>query len=366
MSTGTSWALPRGLIVVLSLASLVLVSAGMRSLAGVVGPAFLALMIVITVQPVEAWLQRHRVPGWLAATATIALAYAILLGLVAALAVSVARLATLLPTYGPQFTDLLNEVVGRLDDLGVTPAQIRSALAYFDLNNLLALLQVLLSRLAAVLSDLLFLGALILFMAVDAAHFPRQLAAAARIRPDVVVALQSFAAGTRRYIVVSTVFGLIVAALNVAELYWLAIPLPLLWGLLSFITNYIPNIGFVLGLLPPAALGLLQGGPRLLVLVVLAYVITNFVIQSLIQPKFVGDAVGLSITLTFLSLVFWSAILGPLGALLAIPLTLLAKALLIDIDPATRWAIPLISGAASDAAPGQPAAPRSTAATDPE
>lgn len=287
-------------------------------------------------------------PSWLATTATILLAYAVLLALAAALAVSVARLALLLPTYGPQFTDLLNQAVTRLDDLGVTQDQIRTALARFDLNYLLGLLQTLLSQLATVLSDLLFLAALILFMIADAAHFPRQLAAAARTRPVVAAALGAFAAGTRRYIVVSTVFGLIVAVINVGQLYWLAIPLPLLWGLLSFITNYIPNIGFVLGLLPPAALGLLQGGPRLFLLVVVAYSLANLVIQSLIQPKFVGDAVGLSVTLTFLSLVFWSSILGALGALLAIPLTLLAKALLIDIDPASRWATPLISGAASD------------------
>src|SRR5918995_1599565 len=151
------------------------------------------------------------------------------------------------------------------------------------------------------------------------------------------------ARATRQYIVVSTVFGLIVALLDVAALYWLDVPLPWLWGLLAFITNYIPNIGFVLGLVPPALLALLQGGVRQAVLVVIAYTVINLVIQSLIQPKFVGDAVGLSITLTFLSLVFWSFIIGPLGALLAVPLSLLAKALLVDADPDSRWLIPLIA-----------------------
>ena len=76
---------------------------------------------------------------------------------------------------------------------------------------------------------------------------------------------------------------------------------------------------------------------------VVAYAVINLVIQSLIQPKFVGDAVGLSITLTFLSLVFWSYVIGPLGALLAVPLSLLAKALLVDADPDSRWLDPLIA-----------------------
>ncbi len=138
-------------------------------------------------------------------------------------------------------------------------------------------------------------------------------------------------------------FGLIVALVDVAALYWLDVPLPWLWGLLAFITNYVPNIGFVLGLLPPALLALLQGGVRQAVLVIVAYSVINFVIQSLLQPKFVGDAVGLSITLTFLSLVFWSYVIGPLGALLAVPLSLFVKALLVDADPGSRWLDRLIT-----------------------
>jgi AI-2 transport protein TqsA len=128
-----------------------------------------------------------------------------------------------------------------------------------------------------------------------------------------------------------------------AALYWLDVPLPWLWELLSFITNYIPNIGFVLGLIPPALLALLQGGVRRAVLVIVAYSVINVMIQSLLQPKFVGDAVGLSVTLTFLPLVFWSFVIGPLGALLAVPLSLFIKARLVDADPDSRWLDPLIA-----------------------
>jgi hypothetical protein len=93
--------------------------------------------------------------------------------------------------------------------------------------------------------------------------------------------------------------------------------------------------------------------------VIVAYSVVNFVIQSIIQPKVVGDAVGLSTTLTFLSLVFWAWILGPLGAVLAIPLSLLVKALLLDVDPSTRWLGGLISGGqlpvpTTDTAPAGP------------
>ena len=78
--------------------------------------------------------------------------------------------------------------------------------------------------------------------------------------------------------------------------------------------------------------------------VIVLYSVINFVIQSIIQPKFQADALGLTTTLTFLALVFWAWVLGPLGAILALPLTLLLKALFVDVDPRARWLAPLLSG----------------------
>ena len=118
----------------------------------------------------------------------------------------------------------------------------------------------------------------------------------------------------------------------------MGIPLAITWGVLAFVTNYVPNVGFILGVIPPALLGLLTGGPGLMVAVIVVYCVLNLVIQSIIQPRFIGDAVGLSTTLTFVALVFWAWLLGGLGAILAIPLTLLIKALLVDIDPKAAWA----------------------------
>lgn len=84
-------------------------------------------------------------------------------------------------------------------------------------------------------------------------------------------------------------------------------------------------------------LALLEGGPGLMLAVVIAYCVINVVIQSVIQPKMIGDAVGLSASVTFLSLVIWSWILGPLGAVLAVPLSLFVRAVLVDVDPGSRW-----------------------------
>src|SRR5690606_38407232 len=177
---------------------------------------------------------------------------------------------------------------------------------------------------------LVLLVTLLFFLVVDAMDLPRRMEISNRIQPRLVRAMELFAAGVRRYWLVSAVFGLIVAIFDVVGLWFLQVPLALVWGLVSFITNFIPNIGFVLGLVPPALLALLDGGPGKMVAVIVLYSVLNVVIQVIIQPKFTGDAVGVTPAVSFLSLVIWAFILGPLGALLALPMTLFVKTMLVD------------------------------------
>jgi len=345
-----SHALPRGLVVLLGLAGLVVTVAGIRELAGILAPVFLALMLVIAVSPVQTWVEARGAPRWVATVAILVVLYAVLIGLVLTLAVSVARLATTLPQYADRADELVVSLQQRLQELGIGAEEANTVGEQFDLSSVLGSLTDALSAFASVFSNVVFVFALVFFMGIDAAGYGQRLAVVSRARPDVVTALTTFARGTRKYLVVSTVFGLIVAVFDAAALALIGIPLPILWGLLSFITNYIPNVGFVIGLVPPALLGLLEGGWQMMLTVIVIYSVVNFVIQSIIQPKVVGDAVGLSVTATFLALTFWAWAIGALGALLAIPLTLLTKALLVDIDPDTRWINNLIGAGPSLAA----------------
>lgn len=363
------WAIPRGLIVLLVAAATVVAVTGARAFSGVLGPVFLALMLAIAVQPIQQRMQRSGRPAWLGMLAALVVVYLILLGLVAALAVSAAQLATALPDYSDRFADLLVQVQDLLARLDIDKERIDHALSSFDLGKLVVLLEDLLRGLAGAFSNLVFVVTLLLFMVFDGMSIGGRMNVLRSMRPDIARALGSFTSGTRKYLIVSTVFGLIVAVLDGVALWLLAVPFPLLWALLSFITNYIPNIGFVIGLVPPALLALLDSGWTRMVWVIVVYCVFNVVVQSVIQPKFVGDAVGLSVTITFLSLVFWTWVLGALGALLAIPLTLLAKAVLLDIDPSTRWMDVLIGERAPErekrAAPEPPPAPGGTAGFTP-
>jgi predicted PurR-regulated permease PerM len=356
--------LPRGLLILLGLAAAVIALGGMRSAAGIIGPVFLALVLTIAVHPMRGYATRLGAPPWAGTLVGIITVYVVLLLLATSLVVAVARFATLMPTYATEFNELLQDGLDTLASYGVSRDQIDDITSSFDVSQAVSVAGSALSSVLSLTSNLLFVITLLLFMGMDAAHVPAKLEDSRDERPAVVEALGSFAVGTRRYIVVSTVFGLIVAVLDTVFLAFTPVPVPLLWGLLAFITNYIPNIGFVIGLVPPAILGLLEGGPWLMALVIAVYSVLNFAIQSVIQPKFVGDSVGLSGTLTFLSLIFWAWVLGPLGALLAVPLSLLVKAMLVDVDPASHWLTRLLAGGSADKAP--PASPQQPPRTPPK
>jgi AI-2 transport protein TqsA len=328
-------------------AAIVIVVAGLRSAAGIVGPVMLALALTIVFHPLRVLLER-RLPVWAASVAVLICAYTLILGLTLALVVSVGRLGVLVPEYAPQIHDLTDQIGEWLSARGVGTDQVDAVAGALDVGQLVDVATSLLSSVLSVLSNLFFILTVLLFLAFDSAQVDRLAAGVRQHRPHLVHAMSSFARGTRSYLGVSAVFGLIVAVIDTGLLWALGIPGAFVWGVLAFVTNFIPNIGFVIGVIPPAVIGLLDGGLGLMLAVLVVYSLVNVVIQSVIQPRYVGHAVGLSTTLTFLSLVFWAWVLGPLGALLAVPMSLFFKAVLVEADPRARWMDPLISGRPPD------------------
>ena len=333
--------LPRSLVMLLGTGSAVLVLAGVHYVAWLVGPFFLALMIVIAIAPVQNLLLRHGWPAWLSTLVLVLLVVGVLVVFAVVFVVSIARLAALLPQYADQADKTLQSLASSLQSFGVKPGQLQQAVSSVDPAKLVALIGTVLAGLTGAATSLVFLLCLMLFLSVEAGGIDQRLTATAADRPQLEWALRSFARGTRKYLVVTAIFGLIVGVLDGGALAIIGIPLPVLWAVLSFLTNFVPNVGFIIGLVPPALLALLTGGVSEMLVVIAVYSVLNFVIQSLIQPRFVGDSVGLAMTTTFVALVFWAWLIGPIGALLAIPLTLLVKALLVDVDPKARWAIAL-------------------------
>ena len=342
-------AMPRGLVILLGAAAVVVTVAGMFWTAWLAGPLLLALVIVIAVYPIKTWLQRKGWPTWAAVLSLLVVIFGAILALSAFLVASVSQLAALLEQNTAKSQQLVVQLTAALAKIGVDPTQSKNTASSVDLSKAAGQIGAVLSGLSSVVSAVVFILALLLFLTAESGGTARRMGMIARERPHMMDALDGFVHGTRNYLIVTTVFGLIVAVLDTGALWIMGIPLALLWGVLAFITNFIPNIGFIIGLVPPALLALLTGGWQLALAVVVVYIVLNMLIQSLIQPRFVGDSVGLSATVTFVALLFWAWILGPLGALLAIPVTLLIKAVLVDSDPRAQWVEALLGAEPSTA-----------------
>ncbi|MFN7242293.1 MAG: AI-2E family transporter [Dietzia cercidiphylli] len=324
-------------VTVVSLAAAFVVIWGISQHASMVMPAFLALNLVIAAQPLQRLLERVGLPRWGGMIIVLVVLYLLLAALVGMLVWALWIAAEEIPQYQDKFVELYGQMIEFLGRFGVSQDQVSSSLAGVDPGTIIGTVQNVAGQLSSAGGQLTVLVIALTFLVFDIPGITRRRAVIARQRPRLADALSSFTHGVKSYWIVSTIFGLIVAVVDVVALMIIGVPLAMVWGVLAFVTNYIPNIGFVLGLVPPALFALLTGGPVDAIWVVVIYCVVNLVIQSFIQPKFTGDAVGLTPTVTFLSLVFWASVAGALGAILAVPLTLAVKAFLVDADPRMTW-----------------------------
>lgn len=337
------WSYFAATVIVLGAAALAI--GVIQQFSGVIAPAFLALNLLLVTYPIHRFLSKRGVPGILAALIAGLVVFLILILGLASLVWSVSAMIQGLSGYSAEFMQLYYSTLDFLAEFGLDQDMLLAQLSSISPSNVLDAISGVISGASNASGVLLVLLLTLVFMVMDLPSLSDRFRITNRLHPNFVGAIASLTLGIRRYWVVTTVFGAIVAVMDFGVLLLVGVPMPLTWAVLAFVTNYIPNVGFVLGLLPPALLALMEKGPVAALVVVVAYSVINFVMQSIIQPKITGDAVGISPLVSLLSLLIWTSVLGPLGALLALPMTLVVKTLLIDNDPRARWVNALISAA---------------------
>jgi AI-2 transport protein TqsA len=337
IDASTGWALPRATVILLGLAAFVIVTFGIGAMRGVVGPVFFALVLTICVHPARRWLEGRGVPRGLATIVAILAVFGLLAGFFAALVFALAQFTALLPQFAPQIQDAVAQFGSFLSSIGFGPEQINTIIDGFEPSRAADLISAVLGGISGIVFGLVVLLTLLILMALDATFVPAILRQMQIRRPTLVVALASFGRSVRRYMVMTTLLGVAQGVLNWLALLVLQVPGAALWGLLSFICSFIPNIGYFIAIIPPLVFGYLVGGIPTVIAVIVVYGIVNAVVQSIVQPRVVGNAVQLSQSITFASVLFWAVVLGAIGAILAVPLTLLARTILVDADPAMAW-----------------------------
>jgi AI-2 transport protein TqsA len=331
-------ALPRATVILLGFGGAAAAVFGLWALQGVAAPFALALVLTICAHPVRGALERIRVPRGVATVLAILLVFALLAGFVAALLIALTQFTTLLPQFTPQLEQIGDEISAWLASIGVGAESAQTIVAGFEPSNLIDLIGGVLGGITGIIFALVVILTLVMLMALDATYLSTLFIQLRKSRPSLVSAILGYAVSVRRYMIAATALGVLQSTMNFIALALLGVPAPFLWALLSFICSFVPNVGYFLAIIPPTVFGLLVGGWPTGIAVILIYGIINVIVQSIVQPLLVSNVVALGQTITFVSVLFWTPVLGPVGAVLAVPLTLLVRAILIDADPhAAAW-----------------------------
>ena len=328
----------------LTMAALVVVFAGIKAAEQLMVPFLLAAFIATIAATPVFWLHRRwNVPvGVAIATVVLALIVA-LLGVGALIAQSVAEFQIKLPSYQQRLEDLQRGTMEILANLGIDI----STLQGLDPQQALGFAGNALASLSNVLTNGFVILLAVIFILAEAYTFPRKLRTVLADPERDLPHFERFAANVNRYIAIKTSVSVATGVFVGLSLWIIGVDYPLLWGVLTFLLNYVPNIGSILAAIPPMLLAGVQLGFGGLAATMSVFVAVNIVMGNVVEPRFMGRTLGLSTLVVFLSLVFWNWMLGPVGMLLSVPLTMTVK-IALEANPATEWIAHLLDPAESE------------------
>lgn len=320
MSESTPLArLPRALV---TLAALVVVVAGLKTAGTLLVPFLVSLFLTTLSAPMVLWLERRRIPAWLAVAVVMVLLIAVVTALGALLTTAMSGFNAALPGYQDALAELSERVLGWMRTLPFDPLRGR-AYDSFDPSELLALIGALVGSVVSALSNTALVILTTVFMLLEVAGFPRKLRIMLREPGADLGPYGGAVREVQRYLVIKTLVSLATGTLIAGWLWLLGVDFPLLWGIVAFILNYIPTVGSIVAAIPAALVALVQPGlgPGTALAVLVGYLIVNIGMGNLLEPQLMGRRLGLSPLVVFLSLVFWGWVWGTFGMLLSVPLT---------------------------------------------
>jgi AI-2 transport protein TqsA len=345
----------------LGLAAVFIIFWGVRSMAFILAPLAMAMVITIAMIPLPGWLKQRKVPGSLSIILTILAVIAVMVGVVLIVVFSMGKLAATLPEYTANAAQqqaaasTASSSSSTATPLDQAASALQGMVSPQMVNQLAAALVEFTAKAIAQVVVVMFIFA---FMLTGALSLERSKQSDLGLSSPMVGKVEQYTTGVRRYTYILTIINFLVALGDTLLLLIMGIDYALLWGLLAFLLGYIPSIGFWIALIPPVFLAYVQYGLPQAIVVFAAYVLINGGVQNIVQPRMMGKGLQLSPLLVFVSFIFWTTLLGGMGALIAVPLTLLVKALL-EISQSTRWLAALMSiGSESESGESQQAVER--------
>jgi len=325
--------------IMLILACFVVVVFGMREASEIITPILLAFILSIIFTPLQRWLLDRGVPAWLALIIVLLVMLLVLSVLVSLTVVSITQFVNRIPEYEESLQTMIDGSYIFLEDMSQRlPFDVSGMLALetFDFSPVFNIAGGLLGTLVDTFSNWIIVVLLVAFMMVDFAVLPTKMDRMFKDQKEIQV-FSDLLSSIRRYVSITSSTGLLTGVANAVLCVILGVDFAILWGVVGFFMNYIPNLGIWLSILPPAILTLLEFGWQRAVIVIIGFWLTNVVIENILKPRVMGEDLNISPLFIMISLVVWTFVLGPMGSILAVPLTLITTKLLLENSEETRW-----------------------------
>jgi len=327
------------LYLLIGLASTFIIIAGIQNLAFILNPILLSIVITITVLPLPLRLARRGLSGGVSLALTFATVLAVIGLVLLLLFVGLAELADTLPIIQQAvLADTAAVDTAALPTFaGVSIADVQEAInGFITSQRLTTLATVMLSALFTGISQAFLVLLIFAFMLSSALALPSSARLGLSAQHPVIQRVASLTEDVRRYITLTTIVNFLVGVGNVILLLVLGVDLALLWGLLAWFMGYVPAIGFWIAMLPPLLLAYVEHGFTTALIVFVGYVLINGSVENILKPRMMGQQLSISPVVVVISLFVWGWLLGAVGAILSIPLTLLIFSILEGFD-STRW-----------------------------
>lgn len=316
-------------------AALVIIFGGINQAQSVLVSFLVAVFLAMLGTPPVLWLERKRFPSVVAVLLVVAGMITILAGVGAIVGASISSFYAESPVYQARLQEKASALQAFLVARGIRGMD-KVLLGYANPGAVMSWTARLLSGLGSALSNIVLVLLTMTFILFEASSFPVKLRAVLGDPRQVFPQFTKFVYDIERYVVIKTAISLATGILMGTWLSILGVDFPVLWGFLAFLLNYVPNVGSTIAAVPAVLFAVIQLGVIRAVMAAAGYMVVNFVLDNVIETKLMGRRLSLSTLVVFLSLMFWGSLLGPVGMVLCIPLTMTLK-FACENNRDTRW-----------------------------
>lgn len=315
------------------LASLIIIITGIKLGSTLVIPLLLSVLLALVANPLVSLLARLHIPRIIGIVLTLTAFVFFALFFLGNVAGTMQEFTTALPGYLQQLTVTFQQTQAYLAEKGL-PVDFNTVLESFNPSAAVGLLTNMIGKLGSTMSFTLLILIATVFMLLEVPVLPSKLRLAIASPGHDLQSMHRFLKSFNRYVALKTLISMITGMLVGTMLWAKGVNFYVLWGLVAFLFNFIPNVGSIVAAIPGVLMTLLQFGYTDATLIMTGYIAINVSIGNIIEPNVMGQGLGLSPLVVFLSLIFWGWLLGPVGMILSVPLTMFIK---IMMESSKRW-----------------------------